>query len=250
MKIFQRWLFSFAQKFLTFLKYTVWPAEIAPTVHRKIGLFPIGKVIFCQKTTLLKDQNMKFVRASILTWGLWLAHFVAVAHFEGALRQARRLRRERSERPSDARETVSHCQTVLCFRLSELRAFDVCCTCSDGETRRRRGSLAAQGYLLSLFSFSSSSQKGLAAWLKLIAEGVSQEAERKGRRIWRHSPLDTGTVVTGGAKWGNVCRKIETGSCGAEWTDSDWAKRNRRSKAMYGKVPQLSHFHVRLENWV
>lgn len=30
--------------------------------------------------------------------------FVAVAHFEGALRQARRLRRERSERPSGARD--------------------------------------------------------------------------------------------------------------------------------------------------
>ena len=66
MKNFQRWLFSFAQKFSTFLKYTVWPAEIAPTVHRKIGLFPIGKVIFCQKVTLLKDKNMKFCQSFYL----------------------------------------------------------------------------------------------------------------------------------------------------------------------------------------
>lgn len=93
------------------------------------------------------------------------------------------------------------------------KAFDVCCTCSDGETRRRRGSLAAQGYLLSLSSFSSS-QKGLAA-----AEEVSrlnEEADGFDLTHLSYLLVGTGTVVTGGAKWGNVCRKIEIGSCGAE----------------------------------
>lgn len=110
---------------------------------------------------------------------------------------------------------ASHCQKVLCFRLPELRAFDVCCTCSDGETRRRRGSLAAQGYLLLLFSFSSSSsQKGLAAAKEV--RRLSEEVDEFDITRSSYLFVDTGTVATGGAKWGNVCRKVEAGSCGAE----------------------------------
>lgn len=103
--------------------------------------------------------------------------------------------------------------------MSGLRAFYVCRTCSDGETRRRRGSLAAQGYLLSLFSFSSSSQKELAAAEEV--RRLSEEADEFD--VTHHSYLlvGTGTMATGGAKCWNVCRKVEAGSCGAEWTDSD-----------------------------
>ena len=67
---------------------------------------------------------------------------------------------------------------------------------------------------MSLFSFSSSSQKGLAAAEEV--RRLSEEADEFEVTSLSYLLVDTGTVVTDGAKWGNVCRKIETSSCGAE----------------------------------
>lgn len=65
-----------------------------------------------------------------------------------------------------------------------------------------------------LFSFSSSSQKGLAAAKE--TRKLSEEVDEFDVTHASHLLVGTGTVVTGGAKWGNVYRKIETDSCGAE----------------------------------
>lgn len=65
-----------------------------------------------------------------------------------------------------------------------------------------------------LFSFSSSSQKGLAAAKE--ARRSSEETDELDTTHPSYLLVGTGTVVTGRAKWGNVCRKIEAGSYGVE----------------------------------
>lgn len=144
------------------------------------------------------------------------------------------------------------------FPMSGLRAFDVCRTCSDGETRRRRGSPAAQGHPMLLFFAFFFFTKGIGrirqgrlafaskARKTLGEEGYDVDVERNDDLT--SSLGDIGTVATSGAKCAVRLRQA------LGRPDGQMMVKRGKTAGLWScaaKVPQLGHWcrrHLELEN--